>query len=254
MSKIKVGIVNYLNALPLLYGIQKEPFINNIELIIDYPAKIAGMLLEGSIDVGLVPVAIIPQMKEWHFANDYCIGTQGEVASVSLFSEVPIGNIEQVMLDYQSRSSVALLKYLLKEYWKVSPELVATNSESYINNIKDNIAGLIIGDRALENYSRFKYRYDLGTAWKNHTGLPFVFAAWISNKKLPDSFKLAFNEANAAGLNFIDAIVANTNYTGFDLRKYFVYHLNYLLDDAKHNGLHKFLNIITANVGVAAPL
>ncbi len=253
MSKIKVGIVNYLNALPLLYGIQKEPFINNIELIIDYPAKIAGMLLEGSIDVGLVPIAIIPQMKEWHFANDYCIGTQGEVASVSLFSEVPVENIEQVLLDYQSRSSVALLKYLLKDYWKISPELVDTNSDAYINNVKGNTAGLIIGDRALENYSRFKYRYDLGTAWKNHTGLPFVFAAWISNKKLPDSFTSAFNEANAAGLNYIDTIVANTQFTGFDLKKYFVYHLNYLLDDAKRKGFDKFLNVITTDVGVAVP-
>ena len=83
----------------------------SVELIIDFPSKIASMLLEDKIDVGLVPVAIIPEMKEHHIISDYCIGSVGAVASVCLFSEVPLDKIKNVLLDYQSRTSVALLKF-----------------------------------------------------------------------------------------------------------------------------------------------
>ena len=112
--KIRVGIVNYLNAKPLIYGLEREPIKSKIEVIGAYPARVAQMLLEGQIDVGLIPVAVIPQLPSWHLVGDYCIGTNNEVASVCLFSEVPMQAIEKVYLDYQSRSSVALLKWLMK--------------------------------------------------------------------------------------------------------------------------------------------
>ncbi len=121
--KIRVGAVSYLNTKPLLYGIQHSPIIDKIELKIDYPSRIAAMLLNDEIDIGLVPVAIIPKLREFHINTDYCIGSDGEVASVCLFSEVPIEKIETVLLDYQSRTSVQLAKILMKEYWKINPVL-----------------------------------------------------------------------------------------------------------------------------------
>lgn len=78
-----------------------------IELTGDYPARIAEMLINGDIDLGLIPVAVIPQLPEYHIVGDYCIGTEGEIASVALFSEVPMAEVEKVYLDYQSRTSVA---------------------------------------------------------------------------------------------------------------------------------------------------
>ncbi|HVK48226.1 MAG TPA: MqnA/MqnD/SBP family protein, partial [Pseudobacter sp.] len=66
MKKIKVGIVNYLNTKPLLYGIEHSQVINEIEAVPEYPANIARMLLDDSIDMGLVPVAVIPRMKEYY--------------------------------------------------------------------------------------------------------------------------------------------------------------------------------------------
>ncbi len=116
--KIKVAAVNYLNTKPLLYGIKNHPVFEQIELIEDYPAKIAGMLLKGKVDLALVPVSIIPQMKQHYIITDFCIGSDGAVASVCLFSEVVIENIEKVYLDYQSKTSIMLAKVLLKEYWK----------------------------------------------------------------------------------------------------------------------------------------
>ena len=150
MNKIRVGIVNYLNTKPLIYGLQKPPISDQIELVGDYPARIAEMLINGEIDLGLIPVAVIPQLPTYNIVGDYCIGTEGEIASVALFSEVPMNEIKKVYLDYQSRTSVALLKYLMKEYWGINPEIVAATNEDYRKEITGTTAGLVIGDRALE--------------------------------------------------------------------------------------------------------
>ena len=102
LEKIKVGAVSYLNTKPLLYGITRDEKLGQqIDLVEEYPSKIAGMLVDGTIDVGLVPVAIIPKLAEWHIISNYCIGAEGEVASVCLFSEVPIDEIDKILLDYQ---------------------------------------------------------------------------------------------------------------------------------------------------------
>jgi chorismate dehydratase len=156
------------------------------------------MLVNDEIDVGLVPVAIIPLLKEAHIITDYCIGTEGDVASVALFSEVPVEEITTVLLDYQSRTSVNLAKILLKEYWKKDVALVDAK-EDFRSAIKGTTAAIVIGDRALEQRKQSAYVYDLGTAWKAHTGLPFVFAAWVANKELGAAFEDAFNRANAYG-------------------------------------------------------
>ncbi len=102
-----MGAVSYLNTKPLLYGIERAGIRKDIDLIIDYPASIASMLLNDEIDIGLVPVAIIPLMEEAHINGNYCIGSNGNVASVCLFSETPVEKIETVLLDYQSRTSLS---------------------------------------------------------------------------------------------------------------------------------------------------
>ncbi len=143
-TKIRVGAVSYLNTRPLIYGFDRGMMNGNVDLIIDYPSKIASMLLENKIDLGLVPVAIIPEMEEHHIISDYCIGSEGAVASVCLFSEVPVEKIERILLDYQSRTSVELLKILVKEYWKIDPVFEETTGE-YQQEISGNTAAL--GDR-----------------------------------------------------------------------------------------------------------
>jgi chorismate dehydratase len=218
--KIRVGAVSYLNTKPLVYGFKQGMMADSMELIEDYPSKIAAMLVNDEIDMGLVPVAIIPFLKEYHIVSDYCIACEGEVASVCLFSEVPINEIESIYLDYQSRTSVALLKVLLREHWKMTPQFIAATPD-YENSIGGTTAGLVIGDRALKQRLRSKYIYDLGTAWEELTGLPFVFAAWISNKKLPDDFIFDFNRANNLGLQQLNLVIAENHYPYYDLYKYY---------------------------------
>lgn len=248
MEKIRVGIVNYLNTRPLIYGLQRPPVNEKIELIGDYPARLAEMLLKNEIDVGLVPVAVIPQLPSYHIIGDYCIGTEGEIASVALFSEVPMSEVKKIYLDYQSRTSVALLKYLVKEYWGINPEFMHAADENFRDEIKGTTAGLVIGDRAFEQRKISTFIYDLGSEWRKITGLPFVFAAWVSTKELPGEFTRIFNEANALGLQHISEIVEQTAFGLYDLSKYYNLHLSYRLDERKRAGMELFLKYITESI------
>ena len=241
LKKIKVGAVSYLNTKPLLYGIKRSGLMDKIELIEAYPAKIAQMLLDDSIDVGLVPVAIIPKLKEAHIITDFCIGAEGEVASVCLFSEVPIEQIETVILDYQSKTSVSLAKILLKEYWQKSVVFEEAILD-FRDKIKGTTAAVVIGDRAFEQRLISPYIYDLAAAWKAFTGLPFVFAAWVANKPLDKDFIDAFNRANSYGIKNIDDVIAENTYSIYDLKKYFTKNISYSLTDEKRQGLQLFLS------------
>lgn len=232
--------MSYLNTKPLIYGIEKGMIKDEADLLIDYPSRIASMLLEDTIDVGLVPVAIIPEMKEYHIISDYCIGSVGAVASVCLFSEVPLHKIETVLLDYQSRTSVALLKVLIKNFWKIDVAFEETSGD-FQSKISGTSAGLVIGDRALQQRKISPFIYDLGDEWEKFTGLPFVFAAWISNKKLDADFIKHFNEANAFGLHKIDEVVNENPYGIFDLHHYYNDCISFDLNESKMNGLKLFL-------------
>jgi len=244
-NKIRVGIVSYLNTRPLVYGLKLRPISDEIELLEETPARLADLLLNNEIDIGLVPTAVIPQLKESFIASDYCIGTETEVASVCLFSEVPLNEIQKVYLDYESRSSAALLRWLMHESWGIYPEIVQAVNDSYRKEIAGTTAGLVIGDRAFEQRRISTFIYDLASEWRAITGLPFVFAAWISNRRLPDSFIQKFNDANSIGLNHIDEIVRTEQFALFDLKKYYTLHLSYRLDERKKRGMQLFLEYIS---------
>jgi chorismate dehydratase len=241
--KIRVGAVSYLNTKPLVYGLENGMMSEQVRIIYDYPAAIAAMLLSDEIDVGLVPVAIIPKLKEAHIITDYCIGTENEVASVCLFSEVELHKADKILLDYQSRTSAALTKLLVRDYWKLKPEYLATGTD-YRQHIRGTTAGLVIGDRALSQRKISPYIYDLGSAWKDFTGLPFVFATWVSNKKLDDAFISQFNEVNKSGLENIDKVIASHPFADYDLHTYYSHNMSYRLTGDKMKGLQSFLSLI----------
>ncbi len=216
---------------------------DEVDLVTDFPASIADMLMRDEVDIALVPVAAIPLLKEYHIITDYCIGSIGEVVSVCLFSDVPLEEIETILLDYQSRSSVELLKILFKEFWKINPTLISAK-EGYENNINGKTGGLVIGDRAFMQRKKSKYIYDLGTAWLAMTSLPFVFAAWVANKKLPEKFIADFNNATGFGLQHLPEIIAANPYEDYDLEKYFAENISFTLDDDKRKGMELYLNKI----------
>lgn len=230
-----------------MYGLERMRVREQMDLVPDYPSRVAEKLIRGEIDLGLIPVASIPSLPEYHIIGDYCIGAEGEIATVALFSEVPMEEIETVYLDYQSRTSVALLKYLLRESWGIHPRILQATGEEYRKLINGKTAGLVIGDRAFEQRKISTFIYDLGSEWRAITGLPFVFAAWVSNKPLDEEFVREFNDALAMGISKIDEIVDETPFPLFDLRKYYKLHLSYFLDERKKKGMDHFLKVIREN-------
>lgn len=242
-QKIKLGAVSYLNAKPLVYGLKNTDIVSEIILTEDYPSNIAHQLLHGTIDIGLVPAAIIPSLQEHYIISNYCIGCDGEVASVCLFSEVPIEQIKKVLLDYQSRTSVQLVQILLKEYWKVDV-VFEQASVNFREEIKDTTAAVVIGDRAFEQKHISTYCYDLGLAWKRHTGLPFVFAVWVANKPLNEDFITRFSAANQLGLDDIETVIHQLHSPHYDLKKYFTQNIQYVLNADLKRGLAYFLEEI----------
>lgn len=239
-DKIKIAAVSYLNSKPLTYALESGEIKNLIQLDFFYPSEVASRLIDNRADVALLPVEALLSLKEYYIISDYCISTEEEVASVCLFSEVPIENIQTVLLDYQSRTSVALLKILLRDHWKISPEL-KNASEGYESQIAGTTAGLIIGDRALKQRILSKYVYDLSLAWKQMTGMPFVFAVWAANKKLDDQFIELFSLANQEGLKNIEKISSEIIFPEYDLHQYFTNNISYVLDNKKRKAISYFL-------------
>jgi chorismate dehydratase len=166
------------------------------------------------------------------------------VASVCLFSDVELDKIETILLDYQSRTSVALLKILLKEYWKISPQLIIGGA-GYEKNIGGTTAGLVIGDRAFAQRLVSTYAFDLGDAWKQMTGLPFVFAAWVSNKELSRDFLDQFDESMQLGIDNLDKIVKENPYPLFNLYDYYTRCIEYRTSPEKMYSLNLFLQKIS---------
>src|SRR5688572_28245234 len=140
LEKIRVGAVNYLNTKPMLYGIRHHRVMDQIEIIEEYPARIADMLLNDDVEVGLAPVATLLRMDSWQLVGDYCIGCDGTVASVCIFCEVPVAEVKYLYLDYQSRTSARLAQILVNEYWKISPEILHASGEDFREKIKGDTA------------------------------------------------------------------------------------------------------------------
>jgi len=246
MVMYKVSAVSYLNTLPFIYGLKTSELINSINLQLDYPAICADKLINSEVDIALVPITVIPKLKYHQIISNYCIGSDGAVDTVCLYSNVPISEIKKITLDYQSRTSVALLKVLLKEYWDLNTELIKAEV-GFEDTINGENAALVIGDRAFDLNHKYKYVYDLSALWKEMTGLPFVFACWVAIKDLPNQFLSDFNAALQNGLNNIDkAILMEVdNYPScVSPEEYLNNKISYNFNEEKQKGMNLFLSKI----------
>lgn len=168
----RLGVVGYLNAEPLVWGLEADPAF---ELRRDTPSRVAEDLHAGRVELGLIP-SVEYGRGEYVVVPDVAVGSDGEVRSVALFLPGPLDGVRRVALDTSSRTSVALLQVLLAErlarrveYVPMAPDLDAM--------LRSADAALLIGDAALDAPGELA-RLDLGVAWRELTGLPFVFAFW----------------------------------------------------------------------------
>ena len=246
MITYKVSAVSYLNTIPFLYGIEHFQIIKSIDLELDYPSLCAKNLLRRNVDIALVPVVSLVSNNELNIVSEYCIGSDGHVDTVGLYSDVPIEMINEILLDYQSHTSVKLLKILCKDYWNIDPKFISS-VQGFESRISGNTAGLIIGDRAFSANSRYKYCYDLSQVWKELTGLPFVFACWMSNDRISEDFLVQFNHALSYGVNNLDKICLD-KYGDYsfcsDPMIYLKNRISYRLTQEKREAMRIFLSKI----------
>jgi chorismate dehydratase len=178
MPRVRLGAVGYLNARPLVYGLETLP---QFDLRFDVPSKCAELLHEGAIDLGLIPSIEYNHpitRTEYAIVPDLAIASSGPVASVAIYSRRPISDVRSIALDTSSRTSVALVRVLCKREFKIAPRLEQRGA-----NLDEMLAAcdaaLIIGDNALmRDGDGSVEKIDLGEVWMRTTGLPFVYAFW----------------------------------------------------------------------------
>ena len=172
----RLGAVSYLNVRPLVYGLERRSDLFSLRY--DVPAVCAELLHGRQIDLGMIPT-IEALRGRYHFVPDLGIVSDGPVASVAVFSRVPVERVRRLGLDTSSRTSAGLTQILCRERWGIEPELVSVTPEA-ATRLEGCDAALLIGDPALfldEEAAGF-LKIDLGAEWTSLTGLPFVWAAW----------------------------------------------------------------------------
>ncbi|HAD14618.1 MAG TPA: ABC transporter substrate-binding protein [Saprospirales bacterium] len=241
---MRLTAVSYLNTKPFIYGLFRSDLAGIMDLSLDIPSICAQKLLTGEADIALAPVAVIPQLPQAYLISNYCIGATGAVKTVCLYSEVPLENIQQIYLDFHSRTSVALVQILCREYWHIQPIFIPA-TEGFEHRIGGGTAAVIIGDRTMGLEKKYPFAYDLGEAWVNWTGLPFVFAAWISTKPISAELTDRFNQALGFGLEHIPELLKIIPFNpAFDTESYFKDNISYDFNEAKWQGLHRFLGYL----------
>ena len=248
MEKIRISAVRYANTYPFIYGLTETGFDKKVILETDHPADCAAKLVSGRADIGLIPVAVIPLLKESYILGDYCIGANGRVRTVQLMSNSDFGDIETVYLDYRSKTSVNLVKVLAKNKWKTDFNWETTSEGFDFVQIRKNEAVVLIGDQCFEFENKYRFKYDLALEWKEFTGLPFVFACWTANRALPPDFAEEFNDALKTGVNNIDLVVqrfgSGGSITGADLKRYLTQNIDFNFNNEKRKALKLFLEFL----------
>ncbi|MFO7868270.1 MAG: menaquinone biosynthesis protein [Bacteroidales bacterium] len=235
---ITVSLIEYANTIPFEFGIQNNSFLReHSSFVSHYPAEAAQHMKDGMVDVSIMPVAAIPEVPGAQIISPFCIAAKGSVDSVLLCSHKPLSQISSILLDYQSRTSNLLVQILAYKLWDIRPRFISGKYSTFLQE-QEHDARVIIGDRALdalENKS-YPYMYDLAQAWYDLYALPFVFACWVSNTRLPDSYLSEFNNSLQHGITHIDEAITTTNKAySFDLYNYLhckiMYTLSYSVQD-----------------------
>lgn len=244
-KRYRISAISYTNTLPFLYGLKKSGLSQLHDISIDTPAECARKLRTGGADIGLVPVAAIPSIPSAQRVGKFGIGADGPVQSVLMIADVPLHEIKTVLLDYQSLTSVQLVKILAAEFWK--KELTWIPGEpGFEGQIGGSTAGVVIGDRALQMEKLFRHNIDLAAEWKAMTGLPFLFAAWVGTTDLDAGFVREWDAAMQMGVDDIRGVLADyiSDESEQDRLQKYLQHIRYEISPDMLLGMERFLSVL----------
>lgn len=242
LHPFRVGSVKYLNAVPLTRGLEDE-------VTFATPSQLAGMLDRDELDAAMVSVTEVLLRDRYDVVDGIAIASLGEVKSVLLAHRGPLEQAREIYCDPASLTSVNLLRVLLAERG-IKAELRPLASYEQLPDY-----ALLIGDRALDLvYSPGAHSiFDLGAAFNELTGLPFVYAVWAVRRGLRDVGRLAqlLREARKFGLDTLDSIVRERTEYDYDFRKdYLGWHIHYHLGADEKRGIAKFMELLSKhNIG-----
>lgn len=248
MGLVRVSAVKYINTYPFILGIKESSVLSLIDLDVCHPSECATKLIKGETDIGLVPVAILAEMNEYHIIGDYCIGTRGEVKTVLVVGNTPLEECGRIYLDHRSRSSNALCRVIAEKFWKRRYEFVTTDESFDIKGLRDGESAVIIGDQCFAYAHEFRYRTDLGKEWNRHAGLPFVFACWVAAREQEGEFVKAFNQALEHGINnkyrASSLLTSDLHVTAEEVHDYYRDNIDFVLDEPKREAISLFIKYI----------
>ena len=202
-SPFRIAAVSYLNARPLIHGLDANP---DVRLSLAVPSALLGLLRDGQADVALLPVIDYQRLDDLMIIPAGGIGSDGPTLTVRIFSRVPVAQIRSLACDPDSHTSVALARIILARRHNLRPEFCDLSRAA---DDDAHQARLLIGDKVVcEEPRGFGHQLDLGSEWTALTGLPFVFAVWMSRGGM-DAKQLYshLERAKQAGVQNIERIV-----------------------------------------------
>jgi chorismate dehydratase len=236
---LRVGSVSFLNAKPLIYGLEEA---DGLDLQLDVPSRLLNGLIEDRFDVALLPVIDYQRMAGLRLIPSGGIGCDGPTLTVRIFSPAPVERITTLACDTDSHTSVALARVLLGEHFGIRPEFIPLDHPG----VTPQTARLLIGDKVVcEQPIGLPHQVDLGEVWKEHTGLPFVFAAWMARPGIDlGSLPQQLETAKRAGLAHIDQIISRfavpRGWPPSDARRYLTQYLQFNIGPRHLEAIRRF--------------
>ena len=247
MARLRLSVVQYLNTVPLIWGMLKGEQQGKFDLAFTTPAACADAVHQRRVDVGIIPSIEYQRLEHVQILSGMSIAAKQQVKSVLLLAKVPIAKVQSVAIDNSSRTSAALVRVLMRKFYSrwitVTPH--APRPELMLKRAD---AALLIGDVALTYSEPVAEVYDLAAEWRRFTGLPFVFALWVGH----DDHNLGKHHADFAaslqfGLSHVDDIaVENAPRLGMTteaVKVYLTENINYSLDEENRQGLRLFYKL-----------
>lgn len=245
MQPLRVATVPYVNAAPLIRGLEMIASSRGVALVRESPARIAALIEERRVDVGLLPAIEYPRLEDAVLVPGPCIASRRRARSVLLVSRRPIDAVKRVALDRNSRTSAALLRIVLA-HRRVSGVAFEEMPPSLPEMLREHDAALLIGDAALAADTAGHLVLDLAEEWFQMTGLPFVFAVWAAPAGALRSEDVGLlEESRRTGLSQIDTIAAEESarlgLPAAMIAEYLRVNIHYDLGPEELRGLELFL-------------